>query len=120
MTAETVVRAKEARELFMFRRKRWFILIPMLLVPLLVGMAPMKLANKMARGGTCAHAEGKQGCGGHKHCPAHSLISQNHFDAEAGNVSSPDQGLLYGHEALYAVSGSVYPNVQPLSTPLRC
>ena len=35
----------------MFRRNRWFILIPtLLLIPLLVGMVPMKLANKMARG----------------------------------------------------------------------
>jgi len=105
----------------MFRRKRWFILIPtLLLVPLLVGMAPMKLANKMARGGTCAHAEGKQGCGGAKNCSAHSLISQNHFDAEAVNSSSPDQGLFHCQEALCAIPGSVDSNVQSLPIPLRC
>jgi len=105
----------------MFRRKRWFILIPtLLLVPLLVGMAPMKLANKMARGGTCAHAEGKQACGGHKNCSAHSLISQNHFDAEAVNSSSPDQGLFHCREALCAIPGSADSNVQSLPIPLRC
>jgi len=105
----------------MFRRKRWFILIPtLLLVPLLVGMIPIKLANKMARGGACAHSEGKQGCGGHKNCSAHSLISQNHFDAEAVNSASPDQGLSYCHEALCAVSESAHPSVEILSIPLRC
>jgi len=105
----------------MFRRKRLFTLIPaLLLIPLLVGMAPMKLANKMARGGTCAHSEGKQGCGGQKNCTAHSLISQNHFDAEAFNSASPDQGLSYCHEALCAVPESVHPGIQTLSIPLRC
>ena len=105
----------------MFRRKRWFILIPtLLLVPLLVGMAPMKLANKMARGGTCAHAEGKQGCGGAKNCSAHSLISQNHIDAEAVNSSSPDQGLSYRQEALCVVPGSVHTDIQTHTIPLRC
>jgi hypothetical protein len=105
----------------MFRRKRWFILIPtLLLVPLLVGMIPMKLANKMANGGTCAHSEGKQGCGGHKNCSAQSLISQNHFDADTINASSPDQGLPYSQEALFAVPESVQPDIMTLSIPLRC
>ena len=105
----------------MFRRNRWLILITtLLLVPLLVGMAPMKLANKMARGGACAHAEGKQGCGGAKNCSAHSLISQNHFDAEVVNSSFPDQGLSYCQETLCAIPGSVHSNVQSLPIPLRC
>ena len=105
----------------MFRRNRWFILIPtLLLIPLLVGMVPMKLANKMARGGTCAHGESKQGCGGAKNCSAHSLISQNHFDAEAVNSSSPDQGPTYSRETLCVVPGSVHTDIQTLSIPLRC
>jgi hypothetical protein len=105
----------------MFRRKRWFILIPtLLLLPLLVGMVPMKLANKMAHGGTCAHSESNQGCGGHKNCSAHSLISQNHFDVEAFNSASLDHGLSYGHEELCAVLESVHTDVQTHSIPLRC
>ena len=105
----------------MFRRKRWSILIPtLLLIPLLVGMVPMKLANKMARGGTCAHAEGKQGCGGSKNCSAHSLISQNHFDAETANSSSADQGLSYCQEAPCALPESARSHIQTLSIPLRC
>ena len=105
----------------MFRRKRWFILIPtLLLIPLLVGMVPMKLANKMARGGTCTQSEGKQGCGGHKNCSAQSLVSQNHLDAVAVNVSSLDQGLSYCQEALCAVPESVHSSDQTLSIPLRC
>jgi hypothetical protein len=105
----------------MYRRKRWFILIPtLLLVPLLVGMVPMKLANKMARGGTCAHSEGKQGCGGSKNCSAHSLISQNYFDAAIVPTTSPDQGLGYCQEALSPVPASVPFRIQTLSIPLRC
>jgi hypothetical protein len=105
----------------MFRRKRWFLLIPtLLLIPLLVGMVPMNLANKMARGGSCAHSQDKQGCGGHKSCSAHSLISQNHFDTEAVNSASPDQGLSYCHEALSSVSEFAHPSAQILSIPLRC
>jgi len=105
----------------MFRRKRLFILIPtLLLLPLLVGMVPLKLANKMANGGTCAHSEGKQGCGGHKNCSAHSLISQNHFEAETVNASALDQGLSYSQEALCAIPESVHPDIQTLSIPLRC
>jgi hypothetical protein len=105
----------------MFRRKELLILIPtLLLIPLLVGMAPMKLANKMAHGGTCAHSESKQGCGGNKNCSAHSLISQNHFDTEAVNSASPDQGLSYCHEAFCTVPESIHPIIQILSIPLRC
>jgi hypothetical protein len=105
----------------MFHRKRWFILIPtLLIVPLLVGMVPMKLANKMAHGGTCTHSEGKQGCGGHKNCAAHSLISQNHFDAEAVHSASPDRELFYCRETLCGVSESVHLSIQTLSIPLRC
>lgn len=105
----------------MFQRKKLFILIPaLLLIPLLVGMIPLKLASKMAHGGACAHSESKQGCGGHKNCSAHSLISQNHFEAEAVNSASLDQGLSYCHEALCAVPESVHPDVQTLSIPLRC
>jgi hypothetical protein len=103
----------------MFRKKRLFILIPaLLLIPLLLGMIPLKLANRMANGGACAHSEGKQGCGGHKNC-SHSLISQNHFDTETVNSSSPDPRLSYSQEALCAVSESVHPDIQTLSLPLR-
>jgi hypothetical protein len=105
----------------MSRKNRWFILIPtLLLVPLLVGMVPLKLANKMARGGTCAHSEGQQGCGGQKNCSAHSLISQKHIDAEAVQAPSPDQGLPCSQAALCAVSESIQPNTQTPSIPLRC
>ncbi|MDA8126208.1 MAG: hypothetical protein M0009_13600 [Deltaproteobacteria bacterium] len=104
----------------MFRRNKWLILIPtLLLIPLLVGMVPMKLANKMAHGGNCAQSEGKEGCGGQKNCSAHSLISQNHFDAAIVSTTSPDQGLGYCQEALYAVPESVHSSIQIFSIPLR-
>jgi hypothetical protein len=105
----------------MIRKKRLFILIPtLLLIPLLLGMVPMKLANKMAHGGTCTQSDGKPGCGGQKNCHAHSLISHNHFDAVAANVASLDQGLYYSQEALCAFPEFLHPDIQTLSIPLRC
>ena len=105
----------------MFHRKRWFILMPtLLLIPLLVGMVPMKLANKVARGGACAHSEGKQGCGGQKYCSAHSLISKNHSDAGTINPSSMDREFSYCQEALWTVSEPGSPGIQAHFVPLRC
>jgi len=104
----------------MFHKKRLLILIPtLLLIPLLVGMIPLKLANKMAHGGTCSQSQGKQGCNA-GHCQAHSLISYHHFDVEIVNSATPDQGLLYPQEALCAVPESFHPNIHSVSTPLRC
>jgi hypothetical protein len=105
----------------MFRKKRLFILIPtLLLIPLLVGMVPMKLANKMARGGTCEQSEGKQGCSCHKNCPAHSLISQNHFDGIAVPSAAPEQGLLYLEKLYFPESEFFHCQVGFTSIPLRC
>jgi len=105
----------------MFGKKRLFILIPaLLLIPLLVGMVPMKLANKMARGGTCAHSESKQGCDGHKNCSAHSLISQNHFDGVTDQSTSPDQSLPYLQKALPFGLESFHSHIGFTPIPLRC
>jgi len=102
----------------MFRKKRLFIMIPaLLLIPILLGMIPLNMAHKLAHGG--AFAQGSQGCNC-KNCPAHSLISHNHFDAEALNPASPDQGLSYCHEAFCTIPESTHPSVQILSIPLRC
>jgi hypothetical protein len=104
----------------MFRRKKLLILIPtLLLIPLLVGMVPLKLANKLARGGPYAQCQEKHGCG-HKNCSAHSLISQNHFDAATVNDKSPDQGLTYFQKVLGTAPESIQPNIQTVSIPLRC
>jgi hypothetical protein len=105
-------------EYFMFRKKRLFILIPvLLLIPLLVGMIPLNMAHKLAQRGTCA--QGNQGCTC-KNCPAHSLISHNHFDAAPVGGTSPDQGLTSFQKALCAVPESTHPNSHSASIPLRC
>ena len=102
----------------MFRKKRLFILIPtLLLIPLLLGMVPINMAHKLAQGG--AFAQGGQGCSG-KNCPAHSLISHNHFDAAIVNETSPDHGLTYFQKALSTVPESIHSNIHSVSTPLRC
>ena len=96
----------------MFRRKRLFILIPtLLLIPLLVGMIPLKLANKLAHGGPYTQCQDKQGCG-HKNCSAHSLISQNHFDGVTVHSTSPDQGLSYFQKALLAGPESFHSDIR--------
>ena len=103
---------------FMLRKKRLFILIPaLLLIPLLVGMIPLNMAHKLAQGGN--FAQGSQGCNC-KNCPAHSLISHNHFDAAPVDGASPDQGLTSFQKALCAVPESIHPNINSVSTPLRC
>ena len=104
----------------MFRRKKLLILIPtLLLIPLLVGMIPLKLANKLAHGGPYAQCQDKQGCG-HKNCSAHSLISQNHFDGVTDHSTSPDQGLSYLQKALLIGSESFHSHISITPIPLRC
>lgn len=102
----------------MFRRKRLFILIPaLLLIPLLVGMIPFKLAHKLAQGG--AFAQGSQGCSC-KNCPAHSLISQNHFDGVTVHSTAPDQGLSYLEKLSFAGPESLHSHIGFTPIPLRC
>ena len=104
----------------MFRRKRLFILIPALfLIPLLAGMIPLKLANKLAHGGPYTQCQDNHGCG-HKNCSAHSLISHNHFDGVTDHSTSPDQGLSYLQKALHVGSESFNSHIDFTSIPLRC
>ena len=104
----------------MFRRKKLLILIPtLLLIPLLVGMIPLKLANKLAHGGPYAQCQDKNGCS-QKNCSAHSLISQNHFDGVTAQSTSPDQDLLYLQKALPIGLESFHSHISFTSIPLRC
>jgi hypothetical protein len=104
----------------MFRRKKLFILIPtLLLIPLLVGMIPLKLINKLAHGGPHTQCQDKHVCG-HKNCSAHSLISQNHFDGAAVHSTAPDQGLSHLQTALPISAESFHSHISLTPTPLRC
>ena len=104
----------------MFRRKRLFILIPALfLIPLLAGMIPLKLANKLAHGGPYTQCQDRHGCG-HKNCSAHSLISQNHFDSVTVPSTAPDQGLSYLEKLSFAGPESLHSHIGFTSIPLRC
>ncbi len=105
----------------MSRRKRLFTLIPaLLLIPLLVGMVPLKLANKLAQEGRpFTQCQDKQAyC--HKNCSAHSLISQNHFDGVTVHSTAPDQGLSYLEKLSFTGPESFHSNIGLTSTPLRC
>jgi hypothetical protein len=102
------------------RKKRWFLLFPaLLLVPLLVGMAPMKLANKLARGGSCPQSQKKQERS-NQHRTAQFLISYHHGDAEAVDSASPDQRPSYSWDALDAVPESFHSSIHIIFIPLRC
>ena len=104
----------------MFRRKRLFILIPaLLLIPLVVGMIPLKLANKLAHGGPYTQCQDNQGCG-HKNCSAHSLISQNHFDGITVHSTALDQGLSYLKKLSFAGPESFHSHIGVTHIPLRC
>jgi hypothetical protein len=104
----------------MFRRKRPLILIPtLLLIPLLVGMIPLKLAHKLAHKGTCTQCQDKNGCG-LKNCFTHSLISQNHFEGVTDHSTSPNQVLFYVQHALPVGPESLQSGIFLTSTPLRC
>ena len=105
----------------MLRRKKILTLIPaLLLIPILMGMSPLKMAHKLAQGGP--FTQSSQGCTCHN-CPAHSLISHthNHFDAVAANATPANQALLYAQSALYAAPEVISSNIHfSSSTPLRC
>jgi len=104
----------------MFQRKKLFILIPtLLLIPLLVGMIPLKLTNKLTQGGPYKQCQDKNGCG-HKNCSAHSLISQNHFDGITVHSTAPDQGLSYLGKLSFTGPESFHSHISFTSIPLRC
>jgi hypothetical protein len=104
----------------MFCKNKLLILLPtLLLIPLLAGMIPLKLANKLVHGGTCTQSQDKHGCG-YKNCSAYSLISQNHLDGVTGHSTPLDQGLSYLQKALPIGPESFYSHISFTSIPLRC
>ena len=107
------------QEFFMVRKKKLLILIPaLLLIPVLLGMVPLKKAHKLAQGGP--FSQSSQGCSCNN-CPAHSLISHNHFDALTINSTPAHQVLLYSQRVLYAAPESIFSNIHfSSSIPLRC
>jgi hypothetical protein len=104
----------------MFHRQRLFILIPtLLLIPLLAGMIPLRLAHKLAHGGTCTQCQDRHGCG-LKNCSTHSIISQNHFDGITEHSASHNQGLSYLQKALPVGPEFYHSQICFAPTPLRC
>ncbi|HUH65617.1 MAG TPA: hypothetical protein VLZ07_04220 [Syntrophales bacterium] len=104
----------------MFRKKRFFVLIPALaLIPLLLGMTPIKLVNKMAHAKPFAQNHGKQGCV-LKNCFSQSLISQNQFDAATIDAELSDIETLYSAKFCSAAPESLHFVVHVSTIPLRC
>lgn len=104
----------------MFRAKRLFILIPTLfLIPLFVGMIPLRLAHKLAHEGTCTQCQDKNECG-LKNCSPNSLTSQDPFDAITDRSSSSNQDLSYLQKSLPDGPESSDSHICFVSIPLRC
>ena len=103
----------------MVRKKKLLILIPaLLLIPILLGMVPLKKAHKLAQVGP--FSQSSQGCNSNNGL-AHSLISHNNLDAVAANATPTGQALLYSQRVLYAVPESIFSNIHfSSSIPLRC
>jgi hypothetical protein len=102
----------------MLGRPKLLILIPaLILIPILLGMTPLKMVQKIGDG--CPFSQGKQvlNC---NPCPFHSIISQE----DHGIVSQPSMLFneasadLPGFEVLNSISIT---SNNPLSVvPLRC
>ena len=105
----------------MLRRKKLFILIPaLLLIPILLGMMPLKMAHKLAQGGPFTHSSPGSNC---NNGPAHSLISHayKHFDTVTVNSTPEDQVIMSSQRVLHAVPESIFHHIHFSSAiPLRC
>lgn len=102
----------------MLRREKLLILIPaMLLIPILLGMAPLNMAHRLANGMPFIH--GKQGCSNNQ-CPFQCLISHDDPPVEILNSTPLDQGLLHSQEVRIAVLDSFHSSIDSHFIPLRC
>jgi hypothetical protein len=102
----------------MLGRHKLLILIPsILLIPILLGMTPLNMAQRLASGGAFTHCKQAQWS---NHCPFHSLIS--HDDPTMVNLNSTP----LGQESTPAMDirvldpDSIHSNITINSVPLRC
>jgi len=104
----------------MFQRKKLFVLIPaLLLVPLLVGMIPLKMARKPVHGGPYAQCQDKHGCC-YRNCSIQSPFSQNHLDESAAHPTLPDRELARFEKLPSSGPESSHPHTGFAAIPLRC
>ena len=102
----------------MLLRHKLLILIPtILLVPILLGMTPVRMAHRLANGCPLAQAKQIQTCNAN---PFHSLISHDDPTIVNLNSTSLDQESIPTHDIEVLDPDSIYSNVTFNSVPLRC
>jgi hypothetical protein len=99
-------------------RKKVFFLIPViLLIPIIIGMAPLNMAHKLASGGPFTH--GKQICM-NNHCPFHSVTSHDYPVTVNLNLTLWDQESTPVFDIRILDSDLSHSDKSCDSVPLRC
>jgi hypothetical protein len=102
----------------MLGRTKLVILIPaIILISIILGMAPLNMAHKLANGGPFTH--GKQICM-NNHCPFHSLAPHDDLTIGILNSTALDQDAETSQEVSLTVLDPFHSNISFDSIPLRC
>jgi hypothetical protein len=88
-----------------------------LLILILLGMTPLNMAHKLARGGPFTHC--KQALLSN-HCPFHSALPHNDSSIVNLNLAPLDQETVCTFDIYFLDSDSVLTNITFNSVPLRC
>jgi len=102
----------------MFSRHKLLLLIPaILLIPVLLGMTPLNMAQKIGAG--CPFSQGKQTLKCNP-CPFHSLVSHDDPTVVNLNLASLDQESMPTFDIQALDHGPIHSNITFNSVPLRC
>jgi hypothetical protein len=102
----------------MVRRHKLLILIAaIILIPILLGMIPLNMANKLASGAPFTHCKQAQ-C--NDHCPFLLLISYDNPTIVNLNLTPLDQESTPTLDIQVLDPVSIYSNITFNSVPLRC
>jgi len=99
-------------------RHKLLIFIPaIILIPILLGLTPVRMAHRLANG--CPLAQGKQiqTCNAN---PFHSLISHDDPTIVNLNLTRLDQGSTPSFDVKVLDPDSIHSNITFNSVPLRC
>jgi hypothetical protein len=100
------------------KHKLLFIIIPaILLIPILLGMAPLNMAHRLANGGPFTHCKQAQWS---NHCPFHSLVTHDDPTIVNLDLTPLDHEATPEFEIQAWDLDSTHSNTPTHSFPLRC
>ena len=99
------------------RNKLLFLIAAIILIPILLGMTPLNMANRLASGGPFTHCKQAQWS---NHCPFHSIISHDDPTIINLNLTSLDQESTPTFDIRVLDPDSTHSNITFSSVPLRC